>query len=66
MDLTSNNLPMNPFTYSDALSVLLGISFKMGNEGARNILASVLRTGNPQIIGFAAVYRPTIARANSA
>lgn len=66
MDLASNHLPMNPFMYSDALSVLLGISFKMANEGARNILARVLRTGNPQIIGFAAVYRPAIARDNSA
>ena len=60
--LYSSNAPLNAFKYSDALSVLYGISLKMAREGVRNIAARVLRTGNPETIGLAAIYRPGIRR----
>ena len=62
INLHSNDAPMNPFKYSDALSVLFGLSLKMAIEGVRNIAARVLRTGNPETIGLAAIYRPGIGR----
>lgn len=60
--LYSSDAPMNPLTYSDALSVLLGILPKMAREGYRNTSARVLRTRVLESIGPAAVCRPGIAR----
>ena len=60
--LLSGDAPMNAFRYSDALSVLSGISLKMAREGVRTTAARVLRTGSPETIGLAAIYRPSIRR----
>ena len=60
--LHSSNASLNAFKYSDALSALFGISLKMASEGIRNIAARVLRTGNLETIGLAAVYRRGIGR----
>ncbi|KAM0802389.1 hypothetical protein BDR22DRAFT_124623 [Usnea florida] len=60
--LYSSNAPLNAFKYSDALSALYGISLKMAREGVSNIAARVLRTGNPETIGLAAIYRHGIGR----
>ena len=60
--LHSSDAPTNAFKYSDALSVFFGIRLKMAREGVRNIAARVLRTGNPETIGLAAMYRPDIGR----
>ena len=60
--LHSSDAPLNAFKYSDALSVLYGISLKLAEERVRNIAARVLRTGNPETIGLAAIYRPGIGR----
>ena len=60
--LTSSGVRMDPLTYGDALTVLLGVSFKLAREGYRNTSARVFRTGEPQPIGFVAVYRIGIAR----
>ena len=63
--LTSNRASMDPFTYSDALSVLLGISFKLAREGYVNTSVRIRRTGFAAIIGLAAVYRSSMTRENS-
>ena len=60
--LHSSDAPLSAFKYSDALSVLYGISLKMAREGVRNIAARVLRTGSPEAIGLAAIYRLGIGR----
>ena len=60
--LHSSDAPLNAFKYSDALSLFFGIRLQMAREGVRNIAARVLRTGNPEIMGFAAIYRPGIGR----
>ena len=62
MILTSSNMAADPVKYSDVLSVLSGIAIKMSREGYRNRAVRVFRTGQPDIIGHAAVYRPGIIR----
>ncbi len=53
---------MNPFRYSDALSVLLGFRMEFERDGYRSISAQVLRTGSLERIGLAALYRPGVLR----
>ena len=64
--VTSSDTAANPLKYSDVLSVLSGIGMKMSREGYKNTSVRVFRTGQPAIIGLAAVYRPGIMRDNSA
>ena len=64
--LTSSDTVAHPVKYSDVLSVLSGFATKMSREGYRNTSVRVLRTGQPDIIGLAAVYRPGITRDVSA
>lgn len=62
LTLTSNRASMDPFTYSDALGVLLGVSLVLARKGYVNTSVRVRRTGFPQLIGLAAVYRSGITR----
>ena len=64
--LTSSDTVADPVRYSDISSVLSGISMKMSREGYRNTSVRVLRTGQTDTIGLAAVYRPGITRDVSA
>ena len=64
--LTSSDTVADRVKYSDVLSVLSGFSIKMSREGYRNTSVRVLRTGQPDTIGLAAVYRPGITRDISA
>ena len=63
--LTSTNAPMDPMTYSDALSVISGTTTKLGVEGYGKISMRVIRTGTHDLIGFAAVSRPGVIRDTS-
>ena len=56
--MTSPMVALDPFTYGDALSVILGMSLKMGIDGYREESSRVLRTGSLDLLGFAAVYLP--------
>ena len=60
--VTSTNMATDPLEYSDILAVMSGISMKMSREGYINTSVRVLRTGQPDTIGLAAVYRPGILR----
>ena len=62
MIVTSSDTVADPVKYSDILSVLSGIALKMAREGYRNTSVRVLRTGQPDTIGLAAVYRPGIMK----
>ena len=64
--VTSTNTVADPLEYSDILAVISGISWKMTREGYKNTSVRVLRTGQPETIGLAAVYRPGIIRDVSA
>ena len=64
--LTTSDTVAHPVKYSDVLSVLSGFSIKMSTEGYRNTSVRVFRTGHPDTIGLAAVYRPGITRDISA
>ena len=66
MVLTSSDTVADPVKYSDILSVLSGIAMKMTTEGYKNTAVRVFRTGQPDTIGLAAVYRPGITRDISA
>ena len=66
MVLTSLDETADPVKYSDILSVLAGISMKMTREGYKNTAVRILRTGQPDTIGLAAVYRPGFMRDISA
>lgn len=62
MTMSSSDAPMDPFRYSDALSVLLAILLKLARDGCSNTAARVHRTGSLEAIGFAAVYRLGVMR----
>ena len=66
MIMNSLNVAGDPLKYSDLLAVILGMSLKMAREGCKNTSARVLRNGQLDTIGLAAVYRPGNMRDTSA
>ena len=51
MEWSSRKVPTNPFTYGDALFVLIGFRIKLSKEGYVCTVAEVLRTGDLENIG---------------
>ena len=64
--VTSSDVAADPVKYSDVLAVLSGLSMKLSRDGYKNTSVRVLRTGQPDTIGLAAVYRPGTPRDISA